>query len=97
MACFLPFCPWYYPDFRVFGFLTTEDSSTDPSAGPLLHLRATSVAFPNARCFVQKAKPTLPLNQSSSHRSATLQHFQTKEPFFSLGGYQAFKQRCHAA
>jgi hypothetical protein len=83
MACFLPFRPWFCLDLRVFGFLTAGDLSTHPSASPLLHLRATSVAFPNTCCFAQKTKPTLPFFQSSSHQSATLQHIQTKEPFFS--------------
>jgi hypothetical protein len=97
MACFLPFRSWYCPSPRVFDFRTTGDSSTDPTARPLLHLHATSVVFPNARSLKPKAKPTLPFGRSSSHRSVTLQHVQTKKPFFALGLHQAFKRHCHAA
>jgi hypothetical protein len=85
MACPLPFRPWLSPGPRVFGFRTTEDQSTDPHAGPLLHLRATPVACPDARRPAQKAKPTWPLWRNSSLRSMTLQHIQTEEPFFAFG------------
>jgi hypothetical protein len=85
MACLLPFRPWLSLGPRVFRFRTTGDQSTDPHAGPLLRLRATSVAFPFACRSVPEAKPTLPPSQSSSHRSTALQHIQTKEPFFSPG------------
>jgi hypothetical protein len=85
MACLLPFRPWLSLGPRVFRFRTTGDQSTDPHAGPLLRLRATSVARSSARRSAIETRPTLPPARSSSHRSAALQHTKIKEPFFAHG------------
>jgi len=71
-----------------------------PLACPLLYFRATSVACPETRCFLQETRPTLPLAGSSSLPSATLQHFEAKPPLFSPGSRRTFErhgpvfQRC---
>jgi hypothetical protein len=54
------------------------------------------VAFPEACCLPQEARPTLPLAESSSLLSAALQHFKARQPFFSPGSRPAFEKHHHA-
>jgi hypothetical protein len=71
-------------------------SVDEPLACPLLHLRATSVAYPEARPLRRKTRLTLFPDRSSSLQTATLQHVETGEPFFSPGRNRTFERPCQA-
>jgi len=61
-----------------------------------LHFRPTSADSPGARRPILKTRPTLFSTPDSSPHSATLQHVQTREPFFSPGSHRTFEKPRHA-